>query len=84
MVGDRYYEHYYARDLFFNYTQVVNLYEDEYNFSPRLNYELACTVLNTPDFNWDNLTPMKLVVIDTKREAEIGIGTDWPFEPIPP
>ena len=84
MVGERYDEKFYARDLFLNYTQEVNLYQDEYNFSPRLNYERSASILNTTIFDWSKGLSLRVVVIDTEREAEIGIGTDWPFDVIPP
>ena len=84
MVGERYDENFYARDLFLNYTQEVNLYQDQYNFSPRLNYENSASILNTPVLDWSKVYFLRVVVIDTEREAEIGIGTDWPFDVIPP
>ena len=35
-------------------------------------------------FNGQVLGSSNVIMIDTERESEIGIGTDWPYDPISP
>jgi hypothetical protein len=64
-------------DQYFNYTQEVSLYQDDYNLSPRL--ELSYTIASASVFGSTYVTAL---MIDTEREAQIGVGTSWPYGPI--
>ena len=57
-----------------NYTLITQLYGSEYNLSPR--WHADCRI------GKDVVTTNVLggqYFIDFEREAEIGIGVDWPF-----
>ena len=60
---------------FLNYTQVREVTED--NYAPRkLLYHTRLFVDDTNYFN------SHLTILDTQREAEIDLGTTWPFPPL--
>jgi hypothetical protein len=67
-----------------NYTQVVDLYGNKYGLSPRKTNcysDLQYLADNGTYVNYP--TSLCLVAINTKREKEIGLGTAWPYEPLP-
>ena len=33
---------------------------------------------------YENYGPINLILIDTEREKEIGLGPDWPYKPLGP
>ena len=78
---------------YLNYTHFVEKYSvNEYNVAPRIYFE-GCDVSSSlpssknkkaiKDSIGTSINNAKVLYIDTAREAEIGLGTRWPYEPIP-
>ena len=71
-----------------NYTHILELYDDEYNLSPRTQFQnvLASkspkSSLTSEDERLDSSIKTfvgKLLAMDTEREREIGLTPKWPF-----
>ena len=65
---------YVSSGLFLNYTQIKDITSDKYNLSPRMQFGAA--LLDYDETTW------QASFIDTQREKDIGIGTDWPYDPL--
>ena len=62
-----------------NFTQIENLYGDQFRLAPR--QEMGKVPTDKPvydDFH------SKIIAIDTEREKQNGVGKEWPFEPLKP
>lgn len=70
------FDDYYDNGWYLNYTQVQTVTNDEYNLSPRLQF---CTAYNLDTGVYKSLCVM---LMDTDRETEIGLGSDYPYEPL--
>ena len=60
---------------YLNFTQVLNVTKGAYQLSPRV---MACNSILA-----DNQT-VCVLLLDTERERQIGLGTDYLFEPLGP
>jgi hypothetical protein len=72
---------------YLNYTQVDRVTQDAYNLSPRKVFgstfiytEKQTGKISTNFFKESDHSLGSLVLIDTEREKEIGVGTNYPFD----
>ena len=71
------YRGHWPRDESFNYTKIREEFGDTYNLAPR---GLLRIQAEDPNKSWSSVK--SLAIIDTERESQIGIGTDYPFGPL--
>ena len=63
-------------NYFLNYTQAQSVTDKRYNLAPRMHYYDSTYVVTLGFKN------ARLAVIDTDREKEIGLGTQYPYGPL--
>ena len=78
-------EHYgtFGISWYFNYTQVVSLYGNKYNIAPRT-HRCNQNISNSENAEVQFVDVGCIVLIDTEREKEIGLGKDYPFGKLGP
>ena len=62
---------------YLNYTKIMSLTDEEYNLAPRVTF--VDTEIVGSDYD-----PPTVILMDTERESEIGLGSDYPFDPLGP
>ena len=70
------YESFFDSDsgYYLNYTQVMSLSDEEYNLAPRMVFSDAAIM--------DSEYKATVILMDTERESDIGLGPDYPFDPL--
>ena len=67
-----------SSQVYLNYTQFVTKYSiDEYNVAPRKNFPSTDVTNDVTSVN-----NAQFILLDTAREAQIGLGTRWPYQPL--
>ena len=69
--------------VYMNYTHIEALYGKKYNIAPRL-YRGRTGFHEAPGSEISFIGEGTFILIDTKREKEIGVGGDYPFGPLGP
>ena len=60
-----------------NYTQITELYGDQYNLSPRMQF--SSVTANKTDHSALDGFKGSIMFMDTERENQIKLGKDWPY-----
>ena len=69
-------------DYFLNYTQILDLYDDKYNLSPRSHYlfiEPTESSMVSQDAKVISGVTGFVYFIDLEQEKDISLGPSWPY-----